>query len=225
MNIAIIPARKGSKRLKNKNRKLLSNQPLIYYSIKFALINKFDKIIVSTNDEEIVEFSSKFPILIHKRRECNSGDKSLIIDLLKSIIIDFKLKINDNICLLQPTSPLRKKNLFSQALLKFNKNKGDSLVTISLLKKKIGLISNKSFIPQYITGSRSQELNDYYFENGDLYILKVNLILENKLFGSNINYFVTGDQFPSVDIDFDYDFEFCELILNRNKNQFKHLLE
>ncbi len=225
MNIAIIPARKGSKRLNNKNKKLLSDQPLIYYSIKFALINKFDKIIVSSNDEEIVKFSSKFPVLIHKRKESDSGDKSLIIDLLKSIIVDFKLKINDNICLLQPTSPLRKKNLFSQALSKFNKDKGDSLVTISLLKKKIGFISNQSFIPKYIIGSRSQELNDYYFENGDLYILKVDKILENKLFGSNINYFVTGEQFPSVDIDLDHDFEFCELILKKNKNQFKYLFE
>ena len=61
MNIAIIPARSGSKRIKNKNIKLFCGKPIIYYSINEAKKSKiFQKIIVSTDSEKIKKISEKY---------------------------------------------------------------------------------------------------------------------------------------------------------------------
>ena len=63
-NLAIILARKGSKRLKNKNFKILNGKPLIYWTIKFAKKTKiFEDIIVSTDSSEIKEFSNKEKVI------------------------------------------------------------------------------------------------------------------------------------------------------------------
>jgi len=61
MNIAIIPARAGSKRLKNKNLKLINGKPLIYYAIKTAIKSKlFDEVIISTDSLKILNKAEKF---------------------------------------------------------------------------------------------------------------------------------------------------------------------
>ena len=61
--LAIIPARAGSKRIKNKNMKLFFGKPLIYYSIKAALDSKiFDKIHISSDSKKIINYGKKFKI-------------------------------------------------------------------------------------------------------------------------------------------------------------------
>ena len=59
MNVAIIPARGGSKRILRKNLRLFCNKPIIAWSIEAALASKeFDKVIVSTDDDEIAQFAT-----------------------------------------------------------------------------------------------------------------------------------------------------------------------
>ena len=61
MNIAIIPARSGSKRIKNKNIKLFFGKPLIYYAITAAIKSDvFDKIIVSSDSKKILNIANKY---------------------------------------------------------------------------------------------------------------------------------------------------------------------
>ena len=72
MNICLIPARKGSKRIKNKNIKIFNGKPIIYYSIKAALKSKlFDKIIVTTDSVKIrkiaIEAGAEVPFLRPKK--------------------------------------------------------------------------------------------------------------------------------------------------------------
>ena len=68
MNIAIIPARAGSKRLKNKNIKLINDKPLIYYAIKTAITSKlFDEVIISTDSSKILNKAENVPYTVLNR--------------------------------------------------------------------------------------------------------------------------------------------------------------
>ena len=90
MNIAIIPARKNSQRIKNKNIKIFFGKPVIYYSIKEAIRSKlFDKIVVTTDSDKIKKFVLK-----------NGAD--IVIDRKK----DLSRKGNMTFWLLQMDLPL-----------------------------------------------------------------------------------------------------------------------
>src|SRR4051812_25397472 len=75
-SLAFIPARGGSKRLPGKNVKLFCGKPLIYYSIAFARHNRFDRIIVSTDDQEIALIAERFGAQILMRPDYLSGDSA-----------------------------------------------------------------------------------------------------------------------------------------------------
>ena len=145
MKIALIPARKGSKRLINKNKKQLNGIPLIEYTFKFAKSNKFDKVIVSSDDEEILKIASKYEFILHKRELNLSRDQSLIQDLLKNIIDDFSLNKNDVLCLLQPTNPVRENDLFQRAINLYEKGDYDSIISLSKLNKKDWILKQRPF--------------------------------------------------------------------------------
>ena len=70
MNIAIIPARSGSKRIKNKNIKLFKNKPIISYAIKTCINSKiFDKIFVSTDSEKIAKIAKKMEQILSSEKK------------------------------------------------------------------------------------------------------------------------------------------------------------
>ena len=85
MNIAIIPARGGSKRIPRKNIKLFKGKPMIFWSIKAAMrSNCFDKIIVSTDDDEIASISKKFGAEVPFKRPAKiSDDFANTLDVMK----------------------------------------------------------------------------------------------------------------------------------------------
>ena len=110
-NIAIIPARSGSKGLKDKNIKELNGKPLLAYSIEAAKKSKlFDEIMVSTDSEKYAEIAKQYnanvPFL---RSATNSGDKAGSWDVIVEVLGKYQElgKTFDTVCLLQPTSPLR----------------------------------------------------------------------------------------------------------------------
>jgi len=88
MKICLIPARKGSKRIKNKNIKIFFGKPLISYAINVAKkSNLFDKIIVSTDCIKIKKISEKFGAEVPFIRPNNlSNDKSTDIDVVKHFL-------------------------------------------------------------------------------------------------------------------------------------------
>ena len=115
--IAIIPARSGSKGLKDKNIKLLNGKPLIVYSIDAAIkSNAFDIVFVSTDSEIYAEIAMKAGADAHfLRSEINSSDKASSWDTVREVIQRFEEegKYFDEIMLLQPTSPLRTGTAFT----------------------------------------------------------------------------------------------------------------
>ena len=132
MNVlGIIPARSGSKGIPNKNIKIINDKPLIYYTIKRAKNSKLiTDLIASSESKKYKKIFEKFKVQTILRPKNLSTDNSKIVDV---IIYTLKLveKLNKKnynfICLLQPTSPLRKKNEIDSSIRKIKKLKANTL--------------------------------------------------------------------------------------------------
>ena len=213
--IAIIPARGGSKRLPNKNILLLGNHPLLVHSILFAQANSeiIDEIYVSTDDAEIKQIALQFGAKVIDRPEAISGDLEPTITALEHVLQSINEEV-ENVVLLQPTNPLRPKNLLKECFEKFQETQSDSLFTVSRNHHKLGKITNDRFVPfNYEIAQRSQDLDPLYFENGLLYITKSKTILDNKIITANAFPYVVNHIFANVDIDMQEDFEYAEYLL------------
>ncbi len=214
--IAIIPARGGSKRLPNKNVTLLGGVPLLVHSINYAKANKINKIIVTTDDTDIKKIAIKNGVEVVDRPKEISGDNATTVSALKHVLENVK-EVFENVILLQPTNPLRPKNLLKDALKKYEDGNYDSLMTVSRNHQKFGKIIDNKFEPfNYKIGQRSQDLEPLYYENGLLYITKTSLILEDKILGENNCSFIVNHPFTKVDIDTKEDFEYAEYLLSRH---------
>ncbi|MFK5983527.1 MAG: acylneuraminate cytidylyltransferase family protein [Flavobacteriaceae bacterium] len=217
--IVIIPARGGSKRLPNKNTLMLGGIPLIAHSINYAKANGIDTIVVSTDNLEIKKIALEYGAKVLDRPKELATDTSPTIDTLKEVLL--KLKENyDDVILLQPTNPLRPLEMLSKALLVFKENNCNSLMTVSRNHHKLGKINNRKFTPyNYKMGQRSQDLEPLYFENGLLYITKVDLILKGKILGENNFPMVINHPFASIDIDTQDDFDLAEFYFQKYRNE------
>ena len=212
--IVIIPARGGSKRIPNKNIKLLNKKPLVAHSIEYSL--KFfskDRIWINSDSQEILNIGKSYGINCYKRKDELAKDDSKTIDVLKdqlkNIYVDFKYVV-----LLQPTTPLRPDDLFKMAIDILNSNKINSLFTVSPLEKKFGKLEKNKFKPiNYDFGQRSQDLKELFFENGLLYITSKDSILTNKIIDKNSHPIITKGLESTIDIDTEIDFLIAELIM------------
>src|SRR5690606_2388836 len=108
-NLAIIPARGGSKRIPKKNIKDFLGKPIMAYSIEAALNSKlFDEVMVSTDDEEIAiiaeKYGAKVPFL---RSKDNANDFAVLADVVEEVQMKYsnKNKNFENICCILPTAP------------------------------------------------------------------------------------------------------------------------
>ena len=214
--IAIIPARGNSKRLSNKNINLLGGMPLLVHSINYAKQHEFiDAIYVSTDNQDIKKIALQYGAFIIDRPKELSGDLEPTVTALKHVLDSLDHDI-ENVILLQPTNPLRPKNLLTDAFQVFKANECDSLFTVSRNHQKFGIIENNEFKPfNYKIGQRSQDLEPLYFENGLLYITKAKHILNNEIITSNAFPLIVNHPFASVDIDTQEDFDFAEFLLKR----------
>lgn len=108
MNIAIIPCRIGSKRIKKKNIKAFYGKPIIIHTINNIIKSKiFEKIIVSSDSLIVKDLLVKHKqIIFHKRQKKYSKDNSTTADAIKSCISDMKIFKNANICCIYPCAPM-----------------------------------------------------------------------------------------------------------------------
>ena len=218
-NLVIIPARGGSKRLPNKNIKLLGSLPLIAHSIKFAQENGIEKIVVSTDDDAIKKIAIDYGAEVILRPAELAIDTSPTIDALKHVIQSIPEDF-DTIILLQPTNPLRPKNLLEDALKIMKEQNYDSLMSVSRNHQKFGKISKNKFLPfNYEFGQRSQDLEPLFFENGLLYITNSESILNGEILAGNNFPLIVNHPYSQVDIDTEEDFKFAEYILENHPNE------
>ena len=216
--IAIIPARGGSKRLPQKNIKLLDGLPLIAHSILFAKANLdiIDDIYVSTDDEKIKEIALQYGAKVIDRPAELSGDLEPTVSALKQVLS--MVENVENVVLLQATNPLRPVSLLKEAFEIFQNENCDSLFTVTRNHQKFGKIFNDKFLPfNYEIGQRSQDLEPLYFENGLLYISKAKLILENSIISEKAFPLQVNHPFATVDIDTQEDFDYAAFVSKNNR--------
>jgi CMP-N-acetylneuraminic acid synthetase len=217
--IAIIPARGGSKRLPQKNIKLLGGIPMIAHSIIYAQENSniIDEIYVSTDDDSIKKVALEFGAKVIDRSADISGDYEPTISALKHALQNIDHEV-ENVILLQPTNPIRPENLLKEAFEMYQKQKSDSLFTVSRNYKKFGKITEQKFIPyNYEIGQRSQDLDPLYFENGLLYITKAALVFNDIIISQDAFPFEINHIFANIDIDTQEDFDYAQYLYKHIK--------
>jgi CMP-N-acetylneuraminic acid synthetase len=218
-NIAIIPARGGSKRIPEKNIQLFSGLPLLVHSIQYVLANSeiIDDVYVSTDDATIKGLALANGAKVIDRPVAISGDLEPTVSALKHVLQSIDADV-ENVILLQPTNPLRPSNLLKEAFEMYQKENCDSLFTVTRNHQKFGKITEKKFQPfNYNIGQRSQDLEPLFFENGLLYITKVALILQDIIISENAFPFEVNHIFANVDIDTPEDLEYAEYLYKKNK--------
>lgn len=219
--LAVIPARGGSKRLPRKNIKLLNGLPLIGWTIKAAQESKYiDRVIVSTEDEEIADVSRSLGADIPFLRSPElAQDTTSTVEVLLDLLN--KIDGYDYLCLLQPTSPLRTSEDIDGALAYFTEKDADSVISVCEAEHS-PLWSNtlpadnslSNFIAEEIKNKRSQDLPVYYRLNGAVYVIKTEKLRQKKalLLAENCYaYIMPGER--SVDIDTEMDFYLCQMYM------------
>ena len=217
-NIAIIPARGGSKRFPEKNIQLFGGLPLLVHSIQYALANSdiVDDVYVSTDDDKIKKIAIENGAKVIDRPPNISGDLEPTVSALKHVLESIESDV-ENVILLQPTNPLRPANLLKDAFEIYNQKKSDSLFTVSRNHQKLVKIIENNFQPfNYTIGQRSQDLEPLFFENGLLYITKASLIVDDIIISENALPLEVNHIFANVDIDTKEDMEYAEYLLRKH---------
>ena len=206
--LAIVPARKNSKRIKNKNLVKINNKELVKFTIEAAKkTKKIREIVLTSDDEKILNIAKKYKIFALKRPRRIARDFSTTEQAIKHAYFSYQKKKSlkaENIILLQPTSPLRNSKNINECINLFERKKYNSI--FSAYKKKDFLWKSKknkltSFSYNYKKRKNSQKMNELKFKNGPIYIFQTKGFLKykNRLFGKIGVYYMK--KMHSIDID------------------------
>ena len=223
--LTIIPARKGSKRIKEKNIKLLNGKPLIYYTITAALKSKAGKypVIVSTDSRKIAKQSEEFGAKVPFFRSAElATDHASSVGLVLECLDYYKKRGEEFeiIIMLQPTSPLRTAQDINEAIKKFNDKKFDALVSVAgvsehpeLMYRVKGEVLESINSEKCYCFKRSQEMSKLYRINGAIYIIKASEFINTKSFIIDRTGYYEMPFERSIDIDEPADFRLAEFFL------------
>lgn len=217
MNIAIIPARGGSKRIPRKNIKDFCGRPIIAYSIEAAIkSNLFDEVMVSTDDEEIksiaIALGAKVPFM---RSPENSDDYATTADVISEVLA-FYGEVFEFICCIYPTAPFVSKLKLTESFDKICSTHSDSLIPIaefsyppqrSLCLKDEKLRMNN---PENLN-VRSQDLDVLYHDIGQFYWIKTSSFMKTKTILGEDTTYLKVSQLEVQDIDTEIDWKIAEI--------------
>lgn len=216
-NLAVIPARSGSKGLQDKNIRLLGGKPLIAHTIGAARESgTFTEIVVSTDSKGYAQIArhwgASVPFL---RSEALSTDSASSWDVVRDVIGNFGARgvEFDTVALLQPTSPLRAVRDIVEGYRQLIAREADAIVAVCEVDHSPlwtnTLPSDRSlqgFLDPGIAATPRQSLPTFYRINGALYILRVPFLLASgDLYGEN-SYAIVMPRERSIDIDGEADF-------------------
>ena len=219
--LVIIPARGGSKRLPRKNVLNLHGKPLIAYSIEAGLKSKYiDKVIVTSDDDEILTISERYGADTIKRPDELASDTATTFDAIKHAMENCERY--DYIILLQPTSPLRNEKHIDEAIELLESKNADAVVSVCEMDHSPlwsntlnDSLSMSDFLKDEVVNKRSQDLEKYYRLNGAIYICNIKKFLKEESFFLKDKIFAYKmDREKSIDIDEVIDLDMCRLIMN-----------
>lgn len=223
-NLAIIPARSGSKGLKDKNIKLLNGLPLVAHSIHAALQSgMFSHVMVSTDSSVYAKVATDNGAEVPFLRDTRSAtDKASSWDVVREVLNKYQQQgiTFDTVALLQPTSPLRTAEDICNAYQLYAAKNAKTVVAVCEMEHS-PLWSNT--LPESLsmdgflskaTNRQRQQLDTYYRINGAIYIVDVaNFMAGNEIYGAD-SYAYVMPAGRSIDIDTALDFTIAEAVLN-----------
>lgn len=218
--IALIPAKKNSQDLKNKNLKKLNNFSLFELAILAAKKSKFiSKIYLSSDSKEILDRGKKYNINLIKRKKLLSTNSATANSLILDFINHNLKNKNENylIVYLQPTSPFRNNIHIDQAIRKLNKKKLRLMLSVNENKnffksfKKDKDILNPFFNDKYVAENR-QNLKKIYSPNGAIYIFYASDFIKNKKLSFIKSGYYLMNRIDSIDIDDKEDYELAKYL-------------
>lgn len=222
--IGLIPARSGSKGIKNKNISLVKNKPLIQYSIEAGLESKhIDKVVVTSDSKKIIDISKEIGAKIIERPKELAKDTSNINDVIKHAIEEMKIS-EGYISLLQPTSPLRTSDDINNAFNRLKSENADNLVSVCTIEHhpyKSYIPSGKFITPlfkeEYLNKNR-QELPTTYRPNGAIYIFQIqDFLVKGKIPNEAVIPLVMSAE-SSIDLDNNIDMVLIQHYLNHSRD-------
>jgi len=198
--IALVPLRGGSQSIPRKNIKELAGRPLCEWAIRSALDSSvFPEVWVSTDDEEIASVVDKFGVRVHWRDPAtatrNASSESAMLDFAKAYP-DF-----DIMALIQATSPLTRPEDFRNALAAFEREKADSLVTVTRQHRFLWSSDGRALNYDPAQRPRRQDWSGELIENGAFYFTRRQLLLDKecRLGGKIVTHLMSAPTFYEID--------------------------
>jgi len=215
--LGIIPARKGSKGIPNKNTRCINGKPLIEYTIESALNSKLDRVIVTTDCNIVKGICKTYEVEFVDRPYFLAKDTSLLLPVLQHVLGAVS-SYYDAVMTLQPTSPMRQSYHIDDSIdIFYSDSSASSLVSVT--KAPHNCIPEKimTFDGKYLFGKtsirRRQDVDEYYVRNGAaIYITSKKALLGGCIMSQNIlPYFM--NKIDSLDIDDMEDWKIVEAIM------------
>lgn len=225
--VAFVPARSGSKRLPNKNIKMLNGKPLVVWTLE-ACVNSKDvsEVIFSTDSKEYWELAKKYinsnKLVLDDRSEEEAGDKVKIFDYLKNSVDKIFDDRKGNFLMALPTMPLRNSSDVDLAIALhkkldkpvFSAVEYDFAVSFSFTTDGESWKAVLENSPMITGNTRSQDQVPMYHPNGAIYIRPINSLRLPELktiYDDGAPYIMSRDR--SVDIDNAIDFKIAEILM------------
>jgi len=225
--IGVIPARGGSLGIKHKNLKLLCGKPLITYTIEAALKSKYLKeLFVYSDDSEIRNIASEYPVNLKfiENSDIANGDINVFPFVLRDLINKIEAydkRVVDKLCIMLPTSPLRKDGDIDKAIELYLNSDCDWVTAVSEVNhhpfRMRYLESDDTLKPLIdrddIWGQR-QELPKVYQFTGSIYVTSREILMSSNIWNTKWKGLIVSKE-AGVDIDSEEDFILAELLMKK----------
>ena len=218
-NIAIIPARGGSKRIPRKNIKPFMGKPIIAYSIEAAMQSElFDEVMVSTDDEEIAEIARKYGAKVPFMRSAEtSNDYAGTADVILEVLKKYKDlgREFDTICCIYSTAPFVTSGKLMEAYSKLTDGIDFVFTCVAYsypVQRSLHIVDGKISMvyPEY-AASRSQDLEPIYHDAGQFYVAQVESFVQERTFSGKNTVGLVLSELEVQDLDTLTDWTLAEM--------------
>jgi N-acylneuraminate cytidylyltransferase/CMP-N,N'-diacetyllegionaminic acid synthase len=229
--LGTICARGGSKGVKDKNIRNLAGKPLIAYTIEyFKKWGKAERIVCSTDSEQIADIAKKYgieiPFIRPKELSTDSSSKIHVLQHLVKFCEELENYQYDIIVDLDPTAPLRKLKFLKESFEKFIKSNANNLYSVSRARKNpyfnMVELNEKGYahLSKDSNVVRRQDASAVYELNASIYIYNREFLMKTNSVHSNKTIIYEMPDVASIDIDSEINFLFVEFLLKNGVFEF-----
>ena len=213
--IALIPLRGGSKGIKNKNLKLFAGSPLCSHVLKSAVnCAEIDEVWVSSEDKIILDYvRTNFTMVkLFRRSKLYATDTASTESVVMEFIDKNNIDDNDDIILIQATSPFTSSHMLKEALIMYTKQQNDSLISVVADKSFYWNKNGKPINYNPSSRPRRQDFEGLFMENGAFYITSVRAYRNfNNRISGKVGFYVMPD-YTGFELDEPIDWVIMECI-------------